>query len=86
MTVNGTVEPDEGYDGLSEVTVNVPATPTETKTVEPDFSNGNQTLTPSAGKVFSSVTLTKPANLTADNIKKGVIICGIEGTYEAAGA
>ena len=86
VTVNGTVEPDEGYDGLSEVTVNVPATPTETKTVEPDFSNGDQTLTPSAGKVFSSVTLTKPANLTADNIKKGVIICGIEGTYEAAGA
>lgn len=86
VTVNGTVEPDEGYDGLSEVTVNVPATPTETKTVEPNFSNGNQTLTPSAGKVFSSVTLTKPANLTADNIKKGVIICGIEGTYEAAGA
>ena len=86
VTVNGTVEPDEGYDGLSEVTVNVPATPTETKTVEPDFSNGNQTITPSAGKVFSSVTLTKPANLTADNIKKGVIICGIEGTYEAAGA
>ena len=86
VTVNGTVEPDEGYDGLSGVTVNVPATPTETKTVEPDFSNGNQTLTPSAGKVFSSVTLTKPANLTADNIKKGVIICGIEGTYEAAGA
>ena len=86
VTVNGTVEPDEGYDGLSEVTVNVPATPTETKTVEPDFSNGNQTLTPSAGKVFSSVTLTKPANLAADNIKKGVIICGIEGTYEAAGA
>ena len=86
VTVNGTVEPDEGYDGLSEVTVNVPATPTETKTVEPDFSNGYQTLTPSAGKVFSSVTLTKPANLTADNIKKGVIICGIEGTYEAAGA
>ena len=86
VTVNGTVEPDEGYDGLSEVTVNVPATPTETKTVEPDFSNGDQTLTPSAGKVFSSVTLTKPANLTADNIKKGIIICGIEGTYEAAGA
>ena len=53
---------------------------------KPDFSKGNQTLTPSAGKVFSSVTLTKPANLTAANIKKGVIICGIEGTYETAGA
>lgn len=86
VTVNGTVEPDEGYDGLFEVAVNVPATPTETKTVEPDFSNGNQTITPSAGKVFSSVTLTKPATLLPENIKKGVIICGIEGTYEAAGA
>ena len=86
VTVNGTVEPDEGYDGLSEVTVNVPATPTETKTVEPDLSNGNQTITPSAGKVFSSVTLTKPATLLPENIKKGVIICGVEGTYEAAGA
>lgn len=85
VTVNGTVEPDEGYDGLSEVAVNVPATPTETKTVEPDFSNGNQTITPSAGKVFSSVTLTKPATLLPENIKKGVIIFGIEGTYEASG-
>lgn len=86
VTVNGTVEPDEGYDGLSEVTVNVPATPTETKTVEPNFSNGSEVLTPTEGKVFSSVTLTKPATLLPENIKKGVIICGIEGTYEAAGA
>lgn len=85
-TENGVVKPDESYDGLSQVTVNVPATPTETKTVEPDFSNGNQTITPSTGKVFSSVTLTKPVNLTAENIKKGVTICGIEGTYEAAQA
>ena len=86
VTVNGTVEPDEGYDGLSQVTVNVPATPTETKTVEPNFASGNQTLTPTEGKVFSSVTLTKPDTLIPENIKKGVIICGIEGTYEAAGA
>lgn len=85
-TENGEVTPDSGYDGLSKVTVNVPATPTETKTVEPNFADGNQTLTPTEGKVFSSVTLTKPANLTAENIKKGVIICGIEGTYEAAQA
>lgn len=85
-TENGEVTPDGGYDGLSKVTVNVPATPTETKTVEPNFSNGNEVLTPTEGKVFSSVTLTKPATLLPENIKKGVIICGIEGTYEAAGA
>ncbi len=86
VTVNGTVTPDASYDGLSQVTVNVPATPTETKTVEPNFSNGSEVLTPTEGKVFSSVTLTKPATLLPENIKKGVIICGIEGTYEAAGA
>lgn len=86
VTANGVVKPDATYDGLSQVTVNVPATPTETKTVEPNFASGNQTLTPTEGKVFSSVTLTKPDTLLPENIKKGVIICGIEGTYEAAGA
>lgn len=85
-TTNGVVKPDATYDGLSQVTVDVPATPTETKTVEPNFSNGSEVLTPTEGKVFSSVTLTKPATLLPENIKKGVIICGIEGTYEAAGA
>lgn len=85
-TTNGVVKPDATYDGLSQVTVNVPATPTETKTVEPNFSNGSEVLTPTEGKAFSSVTLTKPATLLPENIKKGVIICGIEGTYEAAGA
>lgn len=85
-TTNGVVKPDATYDGLSQVTVNVPATPTETKTIEPNFSNGSEVLTPTEGKVFSSVTLTKPATLLPENIKKGVIICGIEGTYEVAGA
>lgn len=86
VTKNGEVTPDNGYVGLSKVTVNVPATPTETKTVEPDFSNDSEVLTPTEGKAFSSVTLTKPATLIPENIKKGVIICGIKGTYEAAGA
>lgn len=85
-TENGVIKPDATYDGLSQVTVNVPSTPTETKTVEPNFSKGSEILTPTEGKVFSSVTLTKPATLLPENIKKGVIICGIEGTYEAAGA
>lgn len=77
---------DENLEGYSTVTVNVLSTPTETKTVEPNFLNGNEVLTPTEGSVFSSVTLTKPDTLLPENIKKGVIICGIEGTYEAAGA
>lgn len=83
-TTNGEVAPDDTYQGLSKVTVNVPATPTEEKTVELDLASGNQVLTPAAGKNFSTVTITKPADLKPENIKKGVTIAGVVGTYEAA--
>lgn len=87
ITANGsqTVTPDEGKV-LSKVTIttNVPATPTEEKTVELDLASGNQVLTPTAGKNFSKVTITKPAELLPENIKKGVTIAGVVGTYEAA--
>ena len=82
-TANGAVTPDSGFQGLSKVTVNVPATPTEEKTVELALADGNQVLTPTAGKNFSKVTITKPATLLPENIKKGVIIAGVVGTYEA---
>lgn len=82
-TANGEVTPDSGFQGLSKVTVNVPATPTEEKTVELALADGNQVLTPTAGKNFSKVTITKPATLLPENIKKGVIIAGVVGTYEA---
>lgn len=83
VTANGAVTPDSGFQGLSKVTVNVPATPTEEKTVELALADGNQVLTPTAGKNFSKVTITKPATLLPENIKKGVIIAGVVGTYEA---
>lgn len=83
VTVNGAVTPDSGFQGLSKVTVNVPATPTEEKTVELALVDGNQVLTPTAGKNFSKVTITKPATLLPENIKKGVTIAGVVGTYEA---
>ena len=51
-TANGAVTPDSGFQGLSKVTVNVPATPTEEKTVELALADGNQVLTPTAGKNF----------------------------------
>ena len=83
VTANGAVTPDSGFQGLSKVTVNVPATPTEEKTVELALTDGNQVLTPTAGKNFSKVTITKPATLLPENIKKGVTIAGVVGTYEA---
>lgn len=83
VTANGEVTPDSGFQGLSKVTVNVPATPTEEKTVELALADGNQVLTPTAGKNFSKVTITKPATLLPENIKKGVTIAGVVGTYEA---
>lgn len=84
VTTNGEVTPDSGFQGLSKVTVSVPATPTEEKTVELALADGNQVLTPTAGKNFSKVTITKPAELLPENIKKGVTIAGVVGTYEAA--
>lgn len=84
ITVNGVVTPDDGFQGLSKVTVDVPATPVEEKTVTLDLAAGNQVITPTAGKNISKVTITKPAELLPENIKKGITIAGVVGTYEAA--
>lgn len=84
ITVNGIVTPDDGFQGLSKVTVDVPATPVEEKTVTLDLAAGNQVITPTAGKNISKVTITKPAELLPENIKKGITIAGVVGTYEAA--
>lgn len=75
------VTPDSGYDGLSRVTVN--AISTETKSVTPSASA--QTITPSSGKYLTSVSVAGDARLIAANIKKGVTIFGITGTYEGTG-
>lgn len=82
-TANGAVTSDSGYDGLSKVTVNVAATPTEEKTVELALDSGDQVITPTSGKNISKVTITKPETLLPENIKKGVVIAGVTGTYEA---
>lgn len=52
----------------------------ETKTLEPDFSGGNQDITPTSGKVLSQVTLTKPTDLLPENIAKDKNVCGVVGT------
>ncbi len=52
----------------------------ETKTITPDFSSGNQEITPTSGKVLSQVTLTKPTDLLPENIAKDKNVCGVVGT------
>lgn len=80
---NGTYNPAPGEDGYNQVVVNVPVTPTEEKTVELALADGNQVIEPEAGKNLSKVTITKPTDLIPENIKKGVTIAGVVGTYEA---
>lgn len=87
ITVNGLVTPDEGYYGLSAVDVSVPEQkPEETFSVTPSIAE--QTVTPQEGYVFSggtvaAVTSTIDGNIQAGNIKSGVTILGVEGTYTA---
>lgn len=61
-----------------------PAKAEETKTVDLSMASGDQTITPTAGKVMTSVKVTKPTTMTAGNIKKGVVIGGVTGTYDNA--
>lgn len=91
ITQNGTTEvtPDTGYDGLSKVTIttNVPSSGGETEEVTVDLSmaDGNQVITPSAGKSISKATVTKPSTLIPANIKKDVVIGGVTGTLDSGG-
>lgn len=87
VTENGTqtVKPDTGkvLSGVT-VTTNVPATPTEEKTVDLAMASGNQVVTPASGKHLTKVTITKPVTLAAGNIKSGVNIGGVTGTLSPA--
>lgn len=48
------------------------------------MASGNQVVTPASGKHLTKVTITKPATLTAGNIKSGVNIGGVTGTLSPA--
>ena len=58
-----------------------PAKTEQAKTVDLAMASGNQVVSPDSGKVLSGVTITKPAALVASNIKKGVTIGGVAGSY-----
>ena len=59
----------------------VEPTPTQTKEVE--ATSFPVTVTPDEGYVLSEATVTAPANLTPENIKKGVSIAGVVGTFRS---
>lgn len=71
------VSPDSGYDGLSQVTV--AAIQTQTKSCTPSASQ--QAITPDSGKFLTQVTVAGDSDLIASNIKSGVDIFGITGSY-----
>lgn len=72
------VRPDSGYDGLSQVTVG--AVPLQSKNVTPNAAG--QTVTPGSGYLgLSQVILPAEPNLIAANIKSGVSIFGVNGSY-----
>ena len=62
--------------------VNVPSSPIETVEVALAMASGNQVITPSDGKTMTKVTVVKPSTFLPENIKKGVNIGYITGTYE----
>ena len=76
----GSEEPIKHVDFPDRITALPSPKAEETKTLTPNFSSGNQVITPTSGKVLSQITLTKPADLIPENIKKNKNICGVVGT------
>ena len=75
------VTPDSGYDGLSSVTV-AAITPQKEAT---SYTPGTADQTIAANQWLAGAqTILGDANLLAANIKNGVSIFGITGTYSAA--
>lgn len=84
-TSQQTINPTSGKY-ISQVTVS--AIQTETKSATP--STSQQTITPSNGKFLTQVTVGAVTssidnNITAGNIKSGVTILGVTGTYGGGG-
>lgn len=63
--------------------ITVAAVPTQSKTVTP--TSTTQNITPDSGKFLSKVTVNGDSDLVAGNIKSGVNIFGVTGTYVGSG-
>lgn len=60
--------------------VNVASKEEEAKEVDLAMADGDQTISPTTGKVLSSVTVKKPTTMLPENIKENVNIGGVVGT------
>lgn len=49
------------------------------------FVNGEMELVPTVDKLFDKVIIKQPDNLIGENIRKGILIAGVEGTYTLEG-
>lgn len=86
VTQNGTttIRADHAALGIHQVDLTVDLA-TEEKAVALDMGDGDQVVEPSDGKTISKLTVEKPITLTAENIKAGVNIGGVDGTYIGSG-
>ena len=74
---------DYNVDGFFEVNVQVPSPHTETRSEALNMIGGDQQILPTSHDVvMSKVIVQKPTTLAPDNIKKGVNIGGVTGTYD----
>ncbi len=86
-----TVKPDSGYGGLSQVTVNAISTTyvgsgvTKKAAATYTPTTSNQTIAASQ-YLNGAQTIKGDANLVAGNIKSGVSIFGVTGTYASGGS
>lgn len=74
------------YDDYIDAIQTGSSTPTQTKTVALSMASGDQVISPDTGYALSQVTVEKPSTLTAENIKSGVSIGGVTGSYAGGSA
>ena len=89
ITVNGSYTADAGYTGLGTVTVNVDTVNNTPLSITPSTSSQSFTASsPYTGDgtvTVNAVTSSIDSNIQAENIKNGVSILGVSGTYAAGG-
>ena len=81
-----TITPDSGFDGLSQFTVY----PIPSSYISPSYTQSSKTWTPGTSDQYISSgtycsgqqTIEGDSNLVASNIKKGVSIFGVTGSFE----